>query len=121
LFVIVDGAAVGRRLRPVVRPVVAHHLGDAQAVVGEHPGAPERLHAPVVEVGAPAPDGLVVAPELQGEELAFLVEALEALDRDEAVDLLDFRAQGRGEPQVVVPAARGRPELEDDGHHGGGP
>src|SRR3954469_21592354 len=83
-----ERAGVVRRLGAVVRPVVAHDLGDAEPVVGEHPRLADRLRPAVVELAAPGRNRGVVSPELQRQELAFLVEALEALDRDEAVDLL---------------------------------
>src|SRR3954469_4522118 len=70
-----ERAGVVRRLGAVVRPVVAHDLGNAEPVVGEHSRLADRLRTAVVELAAPSRDGRIVAPELQREELAFLVKA----------------------------------------------
>ena len=61
--------------------VVAHHLGDAQPVVREYSAPARGLRRAMPQMVAPDPDCGVVAPELQREELAFLVQALEPFDR----------------------------------------
>jgi len=43
-------------------------------------------------MSTPARHRFLVAPERQGQNLAFLRQALETFDRDEAVDLFEFGA-----------------------------
>src|SRR5262245_63128318 len=67
---------------------------------------------------APALDRLFVTPDREREDLGLVGEAGEALDRDEAVHLLQLGLQAGGEIEVVLlPAGRGY-DLEDDGDHG---
>ena len=49
--------------------------------------------------------------------MPFSVQILEALDRNEPVDLLQMRTQLRGDVEIVVAVVR--PDFEDDGDHGG--
>src|SRR4051812_43469727 len=66
---------------------------------------------------APALHGILVAPERQRQQLARVGDALETLDRDEAVDRLELRPQRCGNGQVVVLAAGRGPHLEDHRNH----
>ena len=67
---------------------------------------------------APAAHRFLVAPERQGQDLAGLREALEALDRDEAVDLREQRPQPRGGVEIGVLAIGPGLGLEDHRDHG---
>jgi hypothetical protein len=94
-------AAVLGRLVAALKAVVAHDGGDAQAVIGEHALAAMRLRRAVMRELAPGADRLVVAPEGKREQLARLLQALEALDRDEAVDGGEVLAQARGDVEIL--------------------
>ena len=95
-------AAVARRLLALLHAVVAQHLRDAQAVVGEHAAATRLLRAAVRVQRAPAPDRVLVAPERQRQQLVRRAQALEAFDGDEAVDGLQFVDQARGNVQICL-------------------
>src|ERR1700691_893108 len=66
---------------------------------------------------SPCLDRGFVPEERQREHLAGLGEALESLDRDEAVDLFQVRAQRGGNVEVFLLLAGLRPYLENDGYH----
>src|SRR5262249_56334714 len=68
-------------------------------------------------VVAPGPHRVLVAPERQGQQLARIGQALEPLDRDEAIDVREVGAQGGGQPEIIVFAPFGGPDLENDGDH----
>src|SRR6185503_3741805 len=65
---------------------------------------------------APLAHRLLVAPEGERDEAPRRRDALEALDRDEAVEAPDDVVQAGGEVEVFLLAPGGR-ELEDDGDH----
>ena len=101
---------IGRRLlAPFMHAVVAHHPGHPQPVAGENARAAGGLAAAVHRVGAPAGDRRVILPEGQAEQLAWIAEAPETLDRDEAGDLLQEGLQPGGVVQVFVEPALGAP------------
>src|SRR5262245_17796980 len=111
--------AVGRCvLAPVVEAVVAHDGRHAQAVVAEYAAAAGRLRGAMLGVVAPARHRVLVAPERQRQHLAGIGDALEALHRDEALDLLELRPQPSGMIEIALPPTVRRPHLEDDGDHG---
>src|SRR6266851_181357 len=113
-------SALRRRLRrfdAFVKAVVAHDLGDAQAVITEDAGAAGALGLAVLLVAAPSGDRFFVAPEREREDLAFLGQALETLDRDESVDLLELGAQLRGDLEIVLAPLGFGLDLEDDRIH----
>ena len=60
---------------------------------------------------------LLVAPELQRDELARRGDALEALERNEALGLVQFGLQLADQRHVIREASRGGGEFEDDGDH----
>src|SRR5262249_3976210 len=70
----------------VVHGVIAQDAGDADPVVREHLAASQSLGHPVLFLLPPGVDGLFVAPERQRQQLARLIEAFEALDRNKTVD-----------------------------------
>src|SRR5688572_20678059 len=111
-------AGILRRLGALVQPVVADHLRHAQPVVGEDAFAAGRLRLAVLLDIAPALHGLLVAPDGQRQELARLRQALEALDGDEAVHLLQHGLEPRRRVEVRVLAPRGRHHFEYDRDHG---
>src|SRR5438270_929681 len=49
-----ERAGVVRRLGAIVRPVVAHDLGDPEPVIGEHARLADRLRAAMVELAVDA-------------------------------------------------------------------
>src|SRR6185312_16728169 len=81
---------IGRRLVPFGHAVVAHHGGDAQAIIAEHALAAGLLGLAVVLDVAPGLHRRLVAPEGERQDLAVVGQALEALDGNEAVDLLEL-------------------------------
>jgi len=65
-------------------------------------------------------DRAFVAPEREGEDLAGLAQAFEALDGEEAIDLVEPGPEARGEVEIgAAPSFAGK-DLEDDGDHGAG-
>src|SRR5262245_58582037 len=95
-------ARIRRRFVPALHPVVAQYARDAQAVVGENAVAAFRLRGAMLLQVTPLLDRFFIPPEGEGKELAFLGQALEALDRDEAVDLLQMRTQCGGDTEIVA-------------------
>src|SRR5690606_16271751 len=110
--------AVVRRLGTIFETIVAQHTGDAQPIVAEDTGAALDLGRAVPRLVAPGLHRRLVTPERQRQQLARLDEALESLDRHEAVDFLQIGLQRRGEVEIVLPLTRSRPDLEDHGDHG---
>src|SRR3546814_5179252 len=106
-----------RRLLPRIEPVVAHHLGNPDAVILEDVMAAAALGRLVLGVLAPAHHCRLVAPERQRQHLALVGQAGEALDGNEAVDLLELGPQRRRDVEIVALAARLRPHLEDHPVH----
>src|SRR5581483_8765214 len=111
-----DGA---RRLGAVsVFPaVVAHDLRHADAIAGEQLAAATGLRLLVAQVLAPAQDRRLVPPERDRDELAGVVDALEPLHRDKAVDLLQIAAQPGREVEILLRPAVARLDLEDYRDH----
>lgn len=112
------GAAVGRGLVALGHAVVAADLGDPEAVVGEDLAAAPGLRKAMLGEVPPGLDGGLVAPEGERDELAGLADALEALDRDEAVDPFQERPELGGDLEIGGPVLGPGPELEDHGDHG---
>jgi hypothetical protein len=85
--------AAGYRSAPRrgVGTVVADHARNAKAIVAEHAIAAGRLDAAVAAVVAPVLDGFLIAPDRQRQHLVGVGDGLEALNRDEAVHLLQLR------------------------------
>src|SRR5262245_61865377 len=61
---------------------------------------------------------ILVTPERKGEQLVGVREALEPLDRDEPVHAFEFAPEPSGLFQIIVLAAIGRENFEDDSDHG---
>src|SRR5690606_5826970 len=91
--------------------------GDPQPVVREDAAAPGALRLPVLLRVAPGLHRLLVAPEGQRKDPARVRQALEELDRDEAVDAIEQRPKVGGDAEIGVAAALRRLDLEDDRDH----
>src|SRR5471030_1922284 len=59
----------------------------------------------------------LVAPEGEREQLLVVDQALEALDRQEAVDLLELGLQGSRDVEIGLLAAVSGPDFEDHCDH----
>src|SRR6185295_11186497 len=105
------------RLGALVHGVVAHHSCDAQAVGLEDAGAAFRLSLAVALQVAPLAHRFLVAPELQRDELPLGGDALEALERDEALGALEVRLERADQIHVLGEPAFGRREFEDHRDH----
>src|SRR6185503_9645502 len=92
-------------------------FADPQAVSAEDAATPFRLRFPVLLHVAPPAHRLLVAPERERHEARGVVDALETLDGDEAVELAHFLAEPLGELLVVAEASFGGGELEDHCNH----
>src|SRR4051794_20796464 len=114
---VVHRAAVVWCLLAIIHAVVADDAGDTQMIVGKNVCAALGLGTPVLHRVAPGRNGRVVAPERQRQDLALLGQALEPLDRDEAVDGLQDRLQVGREVEISLAVFRLRPALEDHGDH----
>src|SRR3546814_2530232 len=77
--------------------------------------ASAALRRLVLGVLSPAHHCRLFAPERQRQHLGLVGQAGEALDGNEAVDLLELGPQRRRDVEIVALAARLRPHLED--HH----
>ncbi len=110
-------AVRGRLVPPVDEAIVADHAGDPQPVIAENAIAPELLHAAVAHVTAPAGYGVFVAPDGERQHLVRIGDALEPLDRDEAIHLLERRTELGRVIEVGLALSVGGPDLEDDGDH----
>src|SRR2546430_15975617 len=99
---LVNGAAVPGRLRPVVHAIVTDHPGNAQPIIPEDFRAALALGLAVLRNIAPRGNRGLVAEERQRQDLAFFGQALEPLDRDEAIDGLEDRPQFGGEIEILL-------------------
>src|SRR5689334_1701903 len=115
----VDLHGIGGRLRALIHRVVAPHLGDAQPVGLEDATAALLLRLAVLLHVAPVAHRLLVTPERERDELALVADALEALDRDEAVEVAHIVCESLGERLVVGEASLVGREFEDDSDHVG--
>src|SRR5688572_32244834 len=59
-----------RSLGALRHPVIAHHRSNPQPVIRKNAAAASRLAFAVMNLIAPARDGVLVAPERQRQELA---------------------------------------------------
>ena len=117
----VGRARISWRLGTLGHAVVAHDAGDAQAIVAEHALAAALLRRTVVLDVAPRRDRRFVAPERERQELGVVGQALEPLDAEEPVDVLQLGLQLGGDVEIGLLVAVGRPDFEDDGDHGFSP
>src|SRR5258706_11985232 len=113
------GLAIRRRLLPLVHPVVAKHLRHPQPVVGEDRSPAGGLHAAMLFELAPLRHRFLIPPEREGEDLSGRGQALEALDRDESVAVVEQRAQRGGGVEVRILLPGVWHDFENDGDHAG--
>src|SRR5215467_10923061 len=104
-------------LAPLGHPVVADDPGHPQPIVLEYAAAASLLRNAMANMIAPPRDGVCVAPERQRQHLAGVGQALETLDRNETLDLFQFRAQPSRVVEIGFALAIGRPYLEDHRDH----
>jgi len=112
------GPAVERRFCTVSHSVVAENLGDAKAVVPEYATPTRSLGCSVSGRVAPLGNRGFITPEGERQELTWFRQALEPLDREEAIDAIELRSQGNGNLQVVRSLAGCWPNLKQDSDHG---
>src|SRR3954452_10436095 len=115
---VVHRAAVLWRLLAIIHAVVADDAGDTQVIIGEDFCAALGLGAAVLHRVAPGLHGRLVPPERHRQDLALVGQALETLDRDEAVDGLQDRLEVGREVEIILAVFRLGPDLEDHGDHG---
>src|SRR5258705_7946365 len=111
------GKSVFRRLGAVGHAVVAQNRSDTQAVIAEDFAAAPTLRRAMFEMGAPALDGLFVAPEREGEDFALVRKAGKPFDRNEAVDFFELGLQSGRDVEIVAFTVRFRPDFENHGDH----
>ena len=80
-------AAIGGRLVACVHAVVAHHTGDADAVVGKHFAASLRLRYAMAFDIAPGLHCRLVAPERDRHKFAGCGDTFKTLDGDKSIEL----------------------------------
>src|SRR5687767_2465347 len=112
-----NALAVLRRLVTLLHAVVPDDVAYPQPVGAENATAPLALRLAVLLQVAPVAHRILVAPERERDEALRVRDALEALDRDEAVELAHLFAQSLGQRLVVGKAAFSRGEFEDDCNH----
>src|SRR5258708_23190477 len=108
-----------RRFGAGEHAIIALHLGDADAVVGEDLIAAMRLRNMMLGLPAPRDHSRLIAPERQRYVFPLGGQAAEALDRNETIYGLENRTQAGGDLQIGLQAARLGLHFEDDGEHGG--
>src|SRR5215468_12011750 len=111
------GTTVGGNLRAVRHAVVPDHACDAQSVIAEYFAAAERLYAAMRFEISPCIHRRLIAEDREREHFAGLIDALEPLDRDETIDLVEERPQLRGEVEVELFVLGLWPNFEDDRDH----
>src|SRR5439155_9616478 len=110
--------AVGRRLFAVAQAIVADHRGDTQVVVVENSASSSSLRQSVWLERPPLRNRGFVSKKRKREHFARLVEALEPLDRDKAVDSLEQRLEAGRDIEILLPAPFCGPYFENDCDHG---
>src|SRR5436190_19524830 len=108
---------VAWNLLAFVHAVVPDDAGHAQAIIGENLATAFGLRDPMFVCAAPGRNRRFVPEERERKDLAGLVEALEALDRYEAVDFFEQRPQLRSDIEIVLLSVRLRPDFEYDRDH----
>src|SRR5688572_5194718 len=117
LYRVVLDPRILRRLRAFVHAVVAQNVRDSQPVVREDRQPSGALSFAMLRHRAPAAHGCFVTPERERQNLARRRQALEPLDREEAVDVLEQRPQARGHVQICILAVVARNAFENHGDH----
>ena len=95
--------------------VVAHDMRYTQAIIVKHTASARNLRAAMRLQLAPLRDRFFVAPEGERKDAAFAAQTLKPLDRDEAIDLIQQRAQFASDAEIRVTI--GGLDLENHGDH----
>src|SRR3981081_4032900 len=114
---VVNGETILGCLLALIHAVVTNDAGNTKPVVFEDLGSPLGLTFAVLSHIAPRRNGGFTAEQRQRQDLAFLGQALETFDRDEAVDSLQDRLQFRSDVKGFMFMLRIRPDFEDHGYH----
>src|SRR5258706_11237719 len=93
-----------RRFGAGEHAIIALHLGDADAVVGEDLVAAMRLRNMMLGLPAPRDHRRLIAPERQRDVFPLGGQAAEALDRNETIDGLEKRTQAGGDIEISLQA-----------------
>src|SRR6266404_2956812 len=112
---------VVRCLRAVVQAVIPQYLCYAQSVIREDALPAFGLNAAMGLKVSPEPHGLFVPPIRKRQDFSRRDKALEPLDRDEPLDLLQLRAQRGCRVEIGVCLTRMRYGFENHGDHVGAP
>ncbi len=83
---VVNGAAVLRCLRAIVHAVIADYAGNTEPIVLEDFRPAFGLVFAMQRHIAPCGEGIFIAEKRQRQDLALVGQALEAFDRDKAVN-----------------------------------
>src|SRR5262245_17993533 len=108
---------IPRRLPAIVESVISDHLSNPNAVFLENRATARALHLAMLLEIAPLTHRLLVAPERERQDFSRRRQALEALDRQEAVDLREQRTQSRGCVEISVLLRVLGDALEDHCNH----
>ena len=106
------------RFGAFIHPIVADHMGHAQAVVVENHPPPHLLHVAVFFNVAPVLDGLFVFPKRKRKKLALLRHTFKALHRNETRHGFQKRLQIQRLGEISIRLAVMRLNFKDDGDHG---
>src|SRR5262245_46617924 len=109
---------IPRRLPAIVESVISDHLSNPNAVFLENRATARALHLAMLLEIAPLTHRFLVAPEREREDFLRRRQALEALDRQEAVDVGEQRPQPRGGVQIRILLCVLRDAFEDHCDHG---
>ena len=94
--------------------VIAEDLGDADSVILENPISPFLLGVSVAGHRIPRLDRLAVAPERQRHVFVFVGQALEPLDGNEPVGLVQLFPERLG--QFEIPFTLDRIDIDFENH-----
>src|SRR5262249_1597494 len=111
-------ARIPRRRAALTHSIVAHDRRDTKPIIGEDRRPSLALGFAMGVQAAPMRDRGLVAPEREGKKFARPGEALEAFDRDEALDPLEQWMKLSGQIEIGLAAPRNGLDLEDHRDHG---
>src|ERR1700753_835958 len=110
-------AAVLWSLFALKQAIIANHSRDAQPIILKNLLPPTRLgHTMLIHL-PPLLHSLLIAPERQRQNLARCAQALKALNRDKAFDLIQHRAQMGRDIEIGLLMLRVRHHLENHCNH----
>src|SRR6056297_991023 len=85
---------VFRSVATIPHPVVSHHRGDSQSIIGKHAAAAHCLGFSMSLQISPGTDSLFIMPERERKVFPLCGQALEALDGYEAINFQQIFPQG---------------------------